>query len=90
MLSAPTDHPPSCQGCAGSGWQTGPTHHITNRNGQTVRRYNTVVPCTHHWTDDDPTPADPIGRDEYLAQLDPDHPDHRRWQDIEQRWSLLP
>ena len=49
----PSDHPPTCAVCHGDGWQPGPPIH-SQANGQPVT-YTTVEPCTHLWSDDDPT-----------------------------------
>jgi hypothetical protein len=89
MLNAPTDHPPTCAGCHGCGWQAGPINRVT-AHGQTVRTYTTVMPCGHHWIDDDPTPEHAIARDEYLARLSPDDPEFDRWSTIEERWRMRP
>jgi hypothetical protein len=45
-------HPNRCDGCAGSGWATGPTIHETV-NGH-PHPYPTVILCDHPWWKDDP------------------------------------
>lgn len=48
----PSNHPPTCRACEGTGWQPAPGV-ASSANGQPVH-YTTVTPCTHHWADDEP------------------------------------
>ncbi len=48
----PSNHPHTCTRCHGCGWQDGPDEYETVAGEP--HRYTTVVPCTHHWTDDNP------------------------------------
>jgi hypothetical protein len=72
MINAPTDHPPTCRTCHGSGWQTGPDHIVRHRDGHILRTTSTVVPCAHHWANDELEPDDIIALDEYLARYPDD------------------
>jgi hypothetical protein len=47
-IPTPADHPPSCRTCHGDGWMPGPPRPDTGNP--------TCIPCTHHWSNDDPTP----------------------------------
>jgi hypothetical protein len=47
----PADHPPTCEGCNGTGYQEGPP--ILSQAGGEPVVYSTVVPCTHHWSNDE-------------------------------------
>ena len=51
----PANHPRTCAVCHGEGWMPGPPIH-SQANGRPVI-YETVTPCTHHWTNDDPQPT---------------------------------
>jgi len=77
-MTQPAQHPPTCQVCHGSGWQIGPDTEVRSLHGEVLRIYRTVTPCTHHWTDDDPTPDDVISLDEYLARHHDEHLEHAR------------
>ena len=80
MSTQPAQHPRTCQRCAGTGWQPGPP--IPYTAGGVPGTYSTVEPCTHHWTDDDPTyddePRQPTWRwrTRWPDECDPD------WGDI--------
>jgi hypothetical protein len=49
-IGTASSHPHHCRTCTGTGWMPGPPRPSGNP---------TYTPCTHHWTDDDPTP-DPL------------------------------
>ena len=60
------NHPPSCRICHGTGWHRGPDVPVHAINGQPIRNYSTVQPCTHHWIDDEHHHDPLISLDEYL------------------------
>ena len=47
----PAEHPPSCEVCNGTGWMPGPP--ILSQQHNRPFEYSTVVPCTHHWSNDE-------------------------------------
>ena len=74
-MKAPARHPRTCRVCGGTGWQPG-TPIITTAEGRT-HVYDTVEPCQHHWSNDDPTVDDygldrtePITFDQYMTRLE--------------------
>jgi hypothetical protein len=84
-MSRPSDHPPTCQVCRGTGWEPGPDID-EHANGRAIA-YETVQPCAHHWRDDEPHRAELISRREYLDRLTArDDPAVAAWHDLEQRW----
>ena len=68
----PSDHPSTCRTCHGSGWQRGPDNPVRHRDGHILRTTSTVVACTHHWANDDPTPEPVIDLASYLARYPDD------------------
>ena len=69
------NHPPAV---SSSGWQRGPDTTCHDCHGRTSH-YTTVEPCTHHWTNDDPTPDELISLDEYLHRHPEDTHLFNRW-----------
>jgi hypothetical protein len=68
----PADHPPTCRICHGTGYQPGPDNIHRDDNGHIIRTSTTVTACTHHWTEDDPTPDEAIDLDTYLTRYPDD------------------
>ena len=64
----PAEHPRSCTVCNGTGWMPGPP--IPGHSLGKPFEYSTVIPCTHHWSGDDPDPA-LFSQDEYLERVTP-------------------
>lgn len=73
------NHPRSCRGCDGTGYQPGAPFTMMANGVNTT--YSTVVPCTHHWTDDDPH-EEHITLEQYLERVvaRQDWPELERWQ----------
>jgi len=70
----PSNHPPSCRTCQGTGWQPGPP--IPTIADGVKFAYTTVEPCSNDWYTDDPTVDDhgldtttPITFAEYMTRL---------------------
>ena len=64
-MITPANHPTSCVVCGGSGVMEGPS--IPGQHHGRAFTYTTVVPCTHHWANDDPDPT-LFSRDECQAR----------------------